>query len=73
MNKHVHDIEYGHLFHSFLQLEEQMMLPAMQVYRRLTSLLRLYTITGLDWTTGLPPELKAQQYSSIVELTGAIT
>ena len=33
----------------------------------------LYTITGLDWTTGLPPILKLQYYSSILGITSAIT
>ena len=31
---------------------------------------RLYTITGLDWTTGLHLELEVQHYISIVGLTG---
>ena len=31
----------------------------------------LYAITGLDWTTGLPPKLKFQHYSSILGITSA--
>ena len=30
-------------------------------------------MTGLDWTAGLPLELKVQHYSNILELTDAIT
>ena len=33
----------------------------------------LDAMTRLDWTIGLPLELKVQHYSSILELTGAIT
>ena len=29
---------------------------------------RLYTITGLDWTTGLPLKLKLQHYNNILGL-----
>ena len=28
--------------------------------------------TGLDWTTGLPPKLKVQHYSSILGIASAI-
>ena len=31
----------------------------------------LYAITGLEWTTGLPPNLKFQHYSSILGITRA--
>ena len=36
-------------------------------------ILQQYRITGLEWTTGLPGELKVQHYTSILRLTDAIT